>query len=310
MVSAGDSKSFSPGSIPGIPTMGTIFKYKNQLIQCRDLQKKLKRMKLSVNDIEIIQDNIPLDELEKTFVNLTNEKKKEDDGEYHCHYYIFQNPRGHYLWGINSPSIDYYKKWGTDISEYTLIDECIGVMPREYRKWNPETKTGIKIMSNPFYKKYYYNPYETKEEFLDKLSSDKNFCGKVLYPLTRFLSEPMQEALHFAVLCAYNAVEDKETKVFAEHVLDCGCEGCALDADIIEGSEENKETDPIKELAFKLNTMSETQAISYLDVITGKAPVFTNVDYVGKETLTEVVKSDNASKYTREIIRKFLEKWE
>ena len=36
--------------------MGTIFKYNNQLLQCRDLKKKLKKMHLLESDVEIIKD--------------------------------------------------------------------------------------------------------------------------------------------------------------------------------------------------------------------------------------------------------------
>lgn len=128
--------------------MGTIFKYNGQMLQCKDLQKKLRRMKLSESNIEIIQDNIPNEELEKTFVELTRVAKKEQTSEEEeTRYYIFQNSKGYYLWGINQPNIDYIKNFGFDISDYKLIDECIGSMPIEYYKWNPETKTGRKDVS-------------------------------------------------------------------------------------------------------------------------------------------------------------------
>ena len=51
--------------------MGTIFKYNNQLLQCRDLKKKLKKMRLSESDIEMIKDDKPNNILEKEFVNYT-----------------------------------------------------------------------------------------------------------------------------------------------------------------------------------------------------------------------------------------------
>ena len=52
--------------------MGTIFKYREKLFQCRDLKKKLKKLKLDENDIEIIRDNIKEDDLEKAFCELNS----------------------------------------------------------------------------------------------------------------------------------------------------------------------------------------------------------------------------------------------
>lgn len=126
--------------------MGTIFKHNGQLLQCKDLQKKLKRMKLTEANIEIIQDNIPNDELEKVFVNLTKVVKIEQPViEENIIYYIFQNSKGYYLWGYNSSDINYYNRdFGFDVSDYKLIDTCKGTIKEEYRKWNPETKTGCK----------------------------------------------------------------------------------------------------------------------------------------------------------------------
>lgn len=59
--------------------MGTIFKYNDKLIQCQNLQKKLKKLKLSEDDIEIIKDNIPPEELEKEYCLLVNGKLKEKE---------------------------------------------------------------------------------------------------------------------------------------------------------------------------------------------------------------------------------------
>lgn len=125
--------------------MGTIFKYNNQLIQCQNLQKKLKRMRLTEADIEIIKDNIPENELEKEFVNLTRVKKEEVNTNSEVTYYIFENSKGNYLLGYNKPDITHYTRdFGFDISDYKLIDTCTGDIPDKYRKWNPETKTGLK----------------------------------------------------------------------------------------------------------------------------------------------------------------------
>ena len=124
--------------------MGTIFKYNNQLLQCRDLKKKLKKMHLLESDVEIIKDNIPNDILEKEFVNYTKAEKLEEADSEEQIYYIYQNSKGNYLWGINKPSLKYIENFGFDISDYKLIDTCIGYLKSEYLKWNPETKTGRK----------------------------------------------------------------------------------------------------------------------------------------------------------------------
>lgn len=55
MVVTGDSKSFSLGSNPSKPTMEVTFKYNNKIITTPNLEKKLKRMKLQLSDIEIIE---------------------------------------------------------------------------------------------------------------------------------------------------------------------------------------------------------------------------------------------------------------
>lgn len=55
MVVTGDSKSFSLGSNPSRPTMEVTFKYNNKIITTPNLEKKLKRMKLQLSDIEIIE---------------------------------------------------------------------------------------------------------------------------------------------------------------------------------------------------------------------------------------------------------------
>lgn len=110
------------------------FLYKGEKCYTSNLAKKLKRMKITEADIEILRE---YDEKEK--------KVKEDTEEDTVLiYYVFQNSKGYYLWGINKPDISYIEKFGFDISDYKLIDTCKGSMPSEYYKWNPETKTGLK----------------------------------------------------------------------------------------------------------------------------------------------------------------------
>ena len=101
-------------------------------------------MHLSESDIEIIKDDIPNDALEKEFVNYTKAKKSEEADSEEQIYYIYQNSKGNYLWGINKPSLKYIENFGFDISDYKLIDTCKGTIKEKYYKWNPETKTGLK----------------------------------------------------------------------------------------------------------------------------------------------------------------------
>lgn len=101
-------------------------------------------MRLTEADIEIIKDNIPENELEKEFVNMTRVKKEEVNTASEVTYYIFENSKGNYLLGYNKPDISYYTRdFGFGVSDYKLIDTCIGEIPNKYRKWNPETKTGL-----------------------------------------------------------------------------------------------------------------------------------------------------------------------
>lgn len=91
-------------------------------------------MKITENDIEILRE---FDETEKKV-------KVEEEIDDTWTYYVFQNSKGYYLWGINKPDITYIQKFGFDISDYKLIDTCKGTLPKEYYKWNPETGTGLK----------------------------------------------------------------------------------------------------------------------------------------------------------------------
>lgn len=81
--------------------MGTIFKYNNKLIQCRNLTKKLKKMHLQDSDIFIVLDNIPNDVLEQTFVEMVNDKKiEEPEDEKIGNPYFYWNPVNNHTTGI------------------------------------------------------------------------------------------------------------------------------------------------------------------------------------------------------------------
>ena len=131
MVSTGDSKSFSLGSNPSGTTMETTFKYKGTIITTPNLEKKLKRMKLSINDIEIIDNPI--------------KKEKSPSNE-----------------------LEDYMKDVTKVIVRSNIDDIRRVcyIPKDYRPtirelfknhiWNPTTKTGIKEITEEYLMTLYY----------------------------------------------------------------------------------------------------------------------------------------------------------
>ena len=52
--------------------MAAIFKYNDKIYQCMSLDKKLKRLKINKNDIEILfEGDLTQKELENKFINLT-----------------------------------------------------------------------------------------------------------------------------------------------------------------------------------------------------------------------------------------------
>jgi hypothetical protein len=53
--------------------MATIFKYNNKLYQCINLEKKLKRLKINKEDIDILLDDLDSSELEEKYLNLLKE---------------------------------------------------------------------------------------------------------------------------------------------------------------------------------------------------------------------------------------------
>ena len=132
MVSTGDSKSFSLGSNPSGTTMETTFKYKGTIITTPNLEKKLKRMKLSINDIEIIDNPIkkeksPSNELEDYMKDVTKV--------------------------IVRSNID-------DIRRVCFIkkDEPHPTIRELFKNhiWNPTTKTGIKEITEEYLMTLYY----------------------------------------------------------------------------------------------------------------------------------------------------------
>ena len=71
--------------------MQAIFKYNGKLIQCMNLQKKLKKMKLFLEDIELIwEGEISQADLEKKFNDLNN-IQKTTEVNYNYRYRIYSN---------------------------------------------------------------------------------------------------------------------------------------------------------------------------------------------------------------------------
>lgn len=74
--------------------MAVIFKHKNKYYQAINLNKKLKRLKISEDDIEILFEGVQ-SELEKKFLELTRKEKEIPDESWH-------NPKLYYFININT----------------------------------------------------------------------------------------------------------------------------------------------------------------------------------------------------------------
>lgn len=104
------------------------FKYKDTIISTPNLEKKLKRMKLSLNDIEII--DTPINKKEEVIEEPNNLKKIIIQSSLDKMQYISFVPMD-----FNFPAIEeFFKKY----------------------LWNPSTKTGIKEFTPEYIKTLYY----------------------------------------------------------------------------------------------------------------------------------------------------------
>lgn len=104
------------------------FKYKDTIISTPNLEKKLKRMKLSLNDIEII--DTPISKKEEVIEEPNNLKKVLIQSSLDKMQYISFVPID-----FNFPPIEVFIK--KDL-------------------WNPITKTGIKEFTPEYIKTLYY----------------------------------------------------------------------------------------------------------------------------------------------------------
>ena len=106
------------------------FKYQGKIITTPNLEKKLKRMKISIDDIEIIEE-------------LQVQKKQEDENE------LIKDKR----MVIVRSNID-------DIRRVCYIPMDYRPTIRELFKnhiWNPKTKTGIREITEEYLMTLYYN---------------------------------------------------------------------------------------------------------------------------------------------------------
>ncbi len=109
--------------------METTFKYNGKIITTPNLEKKLKRMKISIDDIEIIDNPI---------------KKKEVDS-------------GIEDYMLNKKQM-VVRSTQDDIRRIVYVDSPIPIIFELFKNqiWNPETKTGIKYLTRDFLMTMYY----------------------------------------------------------------------------------------------------------------------------------------------------------
>ena len=126
MVSTEVSKTFSHGSNPCTPTMDITFKYNDKIITTPNLEKKLKRLKISLEDIEIID-------------TPKKEKAKEDE--------IEESDKERVIIRSTSDNIRRvcYVIKGTKPPIEKLFEK---------QRWNPITKTGL--YTEEILKTFYY----------------------------------------------------------------------------------------------------------------------------------------------------------
>lgn len=109
--------------------METTFKYQGKIITTPNLEKKLKRMKISINDIEIIDNPI---------------KKKEPKS-------------GIEDYMLNKRQV-IVRSTEDNIRRVCYIDKSLPPISELFKNhiWNPETKTGVKGMTREFLMTMYY----------------------------------------------------------------------------------------------------------------------------------------------------------
>lgn len=107
------------------------FKYNNKIYSTPNLEKKLKRMKISIDDIEIIDNPVK------------KEKKVESGIE-------------DYMIGKRRVIV---RSTEDDIRRICYVDEPLPPISNlfESQMWNPETRTGVKGLTPEFLTTMYYD---------------------------------------------------------------------------------------------------------------------------------------------------------
>ena len=101
--------------------MATIFKHNNEVYQCVNLKKKLKRLRIDESDIEILfEGELSQSELEKKYLELTqvNEDDNVDDNDIKLYYFL--NPKTGYSIMSIYPTLDNLKDI-ENIEEYERV---------------------------------------------------------------------------------------------------------------------------------------------------------------------------------------------
>lgn len=114
-------KSLCLGSNPSRPTMAILFKYNEKLYQASDLSKKLKRLKLGINDIEVIKEGTK-EEIDKEYNLLVNPSLKKEENSNKITLYTYSDGKREIV--SVYPNLNHLKDIA-DISNYKLIKENI-----------------------------------------------------------------------------------------------------------------------------------------------------------------------------------------
>ena len=92
--------------------MATIFKYNNEVYQCVNLKKKLKRLKIEESDIEILfEGELSQSDLEKKYLELTQVNEDIDDND-NVKLYYFINPKTKETISSIYPTLERLGKYG------------------------------------------------------------------------------------------------------------------------------------------------------------------------------------------------------
>lgn len=101
--------------------MAVLFKYNEKLYQASDLGKKLKRLKLGINDIEFIKEGTK-EEIDKEYNRLANPSLKKEENLDQITLYTFTD--GKYEIYSIYPDLNNLKDF-VDISNYKRIDKKV-----------------------------------------------------------------------------------------------------------------------------------------------------------------------------------------